>query len=458
MKRFSNLLIRIAVAVSLLVLLNGCEGLWLEKAAFGENRFEGQTLRLLVVQKPLTYRRLHQMETGFEYELLQQFAADMGYRLKIQTVRNELALAKELAAGRGDLGAARFSTNSHQIAGFLKSPVYDEDKTALVCRKGTDVDLSPRGKLEKSNRWKLVLNPNTAESSLVYQIRKHAPDLTMVSRPSVSTAPILRSLAHGKGDCTLMDRLEALYYLRVFPKLEIVQDFKPAHSYFFLISKDRPELVPQMRRWISKASRRQIITQAKHRVQGDLQNLSEADIRGFMNARAEVFPRYAALVRKYSESFGIPWQLSAAVAYQESKWDPEAQSFTGVRGFMQLTKETAEHLGVEDRMDIEQSIWGGAKYLKMLLDRQPKELPFRERLALALATYNVGPAHMIDAQNLAQKLGKNPHSWMDLKQVLPLLADKDYWPELKYGPARGQEPVDYVHRVMAYLDLITVQI
>jgi membrane-bound lytic murein transglycosylase F len=121
---------------------------------------------------------------------------------------------------------------------------------------------------------------------------------------------------------------------------------------------------------------------------------------------------------------------------------------------MQLTQETAEYLGVEDRTDLSQSIWGGIKYLKVLLNRQPKGLPFQEKLALALATYNVGPAHMEDAQRLAKKMKKNPYLWNDLKQVLPLLANEEHLPELKYGPARGQEPVDYVHKVFAYLELI----
>ncbi len=249
-----------------------------------------------------------------------------------------------------------------------------------------------------------------------------------------------------------------MHFLRVFPELKIVKDISPAHSFYFLISKTRPELSQKIRRWISHAAHRQLLSQFKNRAKGPLKDLSNGEIRRFLLDRNKLLPQYGLLFKKHSKPFGLPWQLTAAVAYQESKWNPEAESFTGVKGFMQLTEETAEHLGVEDRLDVEQSIWGGAKYLKMLLDRQPKGLPFREKLALALATYNVGPAHMIDAQNLAHKLGKNPYSWKDLREVLPLLEERKYLPELKYGPARGQEPVIYVQRVLAYLDLISVQI
>ncbi len=186
--------------------------------------------------------------------------------------------------------------------------------------------------------------------------------------------------------------------------------------------------------------------------------LSQRDIHAFLKLKATTLPLYANLFRKHSYKFGIPWQLTAAVSYQESHWNPQAQSYTGVRGLMQLTEQTAERVGVENRRDTEQSVWGGAKYLKMLLDRQPSNIPFRERLALALATYNIGPSHMVDAQRLAVSQNKNPYRWSDLQTVLPLLSQKKYLSLLKHGPARGSEPVLFVHRVLAYLDLFTVQI
>jgi membrane-bound lytic murein transglycosylase F len=458
MKNAFQLLFKTLTCSALLISVNGCEGWLFEKAAYGGVSFEGEPLKLLVLQKPLTYQRLNQLENGYEFEILQQFATDMGYKLKIQTVRNEKALSRELAMGQGDLAAGRFSEFSLASNQFTHSAVYDEEKTSLVCRQETDVRFGRDGRLDPSSRWKLLFNPKFIESRWAENLKSNAPQLKLSARTTLTILPILRSLSQGKGDCTLMDHLEAQYYLRVYPDLKIAKDISPLHSYFFLISKTRPELAEKMRKWMGHAARHHVLSQAKARIKGDISELTTKEIARFIQARTSVFPRYASLFRKHGQSFGIPWQLAAAVAYQESKWDPAAQSFTGVKGFMQLTQETAEHLGVEDRTDTEQSIWGGTKYLKMLLDRQPKGLPFREKLALALATYNVGPAHMIDAQKLAHKLGKNPYSWKDLQEVLPLLGEKDYLADLKYGPARGQEPVDYVQRVFAYLDLISVQI
>lgn len=445
------------IAIGLTASLNGCEALFHQKAAYG-NSSEQKTLRLVAVKGPLTYQQLHQLKSGFEYEILQHFALDMGYRLKIKLVKNKKQLVQEIQAGRADVGAARLTDFLIRDSELPRSPVYDEEKQSLVCRKGVKVSFDSRGELDSRNKWKLAINYPRTEKELIQNFRDSAPKLKITTFYKSSSLTILKRITKGKIECTLMDRLEAQYFLKAFPKLKIVKDISPAYPYFFLIAKKRTDLSLQLRYWMTKAARHQVLSKTKSRVKDKPSALSNGDVRRFAKDRKKVLPQYSHLFKKHSQNFGVPWQLAAAVAYQESKWNPDAESFTGVKGFMQLTQETAIHLGVEDRLDPNQSIWGGIKYIKMLIDRQPKGLPFNERLALALATYNVGPAHMLDAQKLARRLGKNPYSWKDLKEVLPLLADKAYLPYLKYGPARGNEPVEYVHRVFGYLDLITVQI
>ncbi len=121
---------------------------------------------------------------------------------------------------------------------------------------------------------------------------------------------------------------------------------------------------------------------------------------------------------------------------------------------MMLTGRTAKAVGVDNRLDPAESIRGGAKYLSRMRSRIDESVPSPDRLLMALAAYNIGLAHLRDAQKLAERLGKNAHSWRDLKQVLPLLADKRYYPSLKYGYARGREPVRYIHRIRDYEDVI----
>jgi membrane-bound lytic murein transglycosylase F len=109
-------------------------------------------------------------------------------------------------------------------------------------------------------------------------------------------------------------------------------------------------------------------------------------------------------------------------------------------------------------MDAVQSIFGGAKYLASIEKRFPKEIKGANRWAFTLAAYNVGMGHIHDAQVLARKLNKNPYSWSDIKTVLPLLSQKRYYKHLKYGYARGSEPVKYVESILHYVDMINKKI
>ena len=188
-----------------------------------------------------------------------------------------------------------------------------------------------------------------------------------------------------------------------------------------------------------------------------IQTLSHLDRAEFFRALRDEFTPYKSYFKTSGKRYGLPWQLIAAVAYQESHWQSDARSFTGVRGLMMLTTNTAECMGIDDRTDPEQSVAGGAKYLKFLLNLQPMTLAFQERLLLALAAYNIGLAHLRDAQELALRFDLNPQSWKDLKKVLPLLEDPFYSSTLKFGAARGKEPVKFVHQVEAYYELLTVK-
>ncbi|MDE0146532.1 MAG: transglycosylase SLT domain-containing protein [Nitrospira sp.] len=165
-------------------------------------------------------------------------------------------------------------------------------------------------------------------------------------------------------------------------------------------------------------------------------------------------PQYRRQFEGVAKAYKISWTLLAAQAYQESRWDPHAVSPTGVRGIMMLTRDTASSLGIQNRTDPTKSIVGGARYFRDLEKQLPRRIGKTDRIAIALAAYNVGMGHIKDAQFLARQMGKNPHSWDDLKTTLPLLAKKSYHETLQYGYARGWEPVRYVKRIRAYHSLL----
>ena len=142
------------------------------------------------------------------------------------------------------------------------------------------------------------------------------------------------------------------------------------------------------------------------------------------------------------------------MAYQESQWDPAATSFTGVRGMMMLTSDTADRLGVANRLDARESILGGARYLAMLKDDLPAEVPEPDRSWMAAAAYNLGMGHFNGARAIARSLGKDEHAWYDMKAVLPLLSRPKYAARLKSGPARGGEAVVMAENVRSYHDIL----
>ncbi|NPA59484.1 MAG: transglycosylase SLT domain-containing protein, partial [Epsilonproteobacteria bacterium] len=154
------------------------------------------------------------------------------------------------------------------------------------------------------------------------------------------------------------------------------------------------------------------------------------------------------------KNYEIPWQLLAAISYQESHWNPNAKSFTGVRGLMMLTRNTAKILKVKNRIDPKESIVGGTKHIKQMIKSVPKRVTGENRLKFALAAYNIGLGHIYDAQSLARKLNLDDASWSDLKKILPLLAHKEYYQYLKYGYARGSEPIKYVESIYNYRNIL----
>ncbi len=178
------------------------------------------------------------------------------------------------------------------------------------------------------------------------------------------------------------------------------------------------------------------------------------DIQRFQYHIQTRLPLYREQFEEVSKQYGLPWTLLAAQAYQESRWDRHAKSPTGVRGLMMLTRDTASSLGIENRLDPHKSIEGGARYFAYLKNQVHENIVHRDRTWMALAAYNVGMGHIKDAQRLAERMDKNPYSWKDLRTVLPLLAKKQYYKSLRYGYARGWEPVQYVKRIRAYHALL----
>ena len=165
-------------------------------------------------------------------------------------------------------------------------------------------------------------------------------------------------------------------------------------------------------------------------------------------------PRYRDYFRQAERATGTDWRLLAAMAYQESHWDPDAVSPTGVRGMMMLTRHTAGMMEVADRADPVASIVGGARYYKRVLRKVPKRIAEPDRTWLAVAAYNLGYGHVEDARILTQSQGASPDSWEQVRTRLPLLSDEKWHRRVQRGYAPGEQAVAYVDNVRRYYEIL----
>jgi len=185
---------------------------------------------------------------------------------------------------------------------------------------------------------------------------------------------------------------------------------------------------------------------------GHLQVHDLVDVISFTRLVQERLDTLRPLFEEIALKHRLDWRFLAAVSYQESLWDPGAVSPTGVRGLMMLTNATAQSLGVSDRTDPWQSVEGGARYVLQMLERLPEDIREPDRTWMALASYNVGLGHLLDARILTRAGGADPNLWLDVMTFLPKLAQREWYQQTRYGYARGWEPVTYVQNIRSYYD------
>src|SRR5690606_23594650 len=188
-----------------------------------------------------------------------------------------------------------------------------------------------------------------------------------------------------------------------------------------------PWLYDQANAFLARIQQDGTLRNLLDRYYGHAERLKPVDVTAFLQRSRTLLPQYAALFKQAQELTGLDWRLLAAISYQESHWDRFNTSPTNVRGLMMLTEATADRLGVTDRLDPQQSIFGGARYLLMLKDTLPDRIKEPDRTWMALAAYNIGYAHLEDARVLAQRLKLNPDRWADVKKALPMLSDPTYY-------------------------------
>jgi membrane-bound lytic murein transglycosylase F len=217
----------------------------------------------------------------------------------------------------------------------------------------------------------------------------------------------------------------------------------------------KPELLKKANTFFTKIKKDGTLRNLIDRYHGNAKRLKPIDVKSYLSKSRTLLPKYKRLFQQAQEITGLDWRLLAAISYQESHWDTYNTSPTNVRGLMMLTEDTADRMGVTDRLDPKQSIPAGAKYISLMVDTIPDRVPEPDRTYMALAAYNIGYAHVEDARVLAQRLKMNPDSWADVKKTLVMLNDPTYYVNAKYGYCSGGAPVIFVESIRSYHNILT---
>jgi membrane-bound lytic murein transglycosylase F len=295
----------------------------------------------------------------------------------------------------------------------------------------------------------------TAQVKLLHELVKTQPELTWIEVDDIATEELIEQVDAGEADYILADSHEIALQRRYFPELRIAFELgQPRQLRWAYNFSDDDSLTIAIDAFFRKIEADGRLEQLIHRHYSHVAKFNYSDVSTFAQRIESHLPRYESLFRKEAEVVDLDWRLLAAIGYQESHWRSQAVSPTGVRGIMMLTQDTADYLGLDDRLDPKNSIFGGAQYYARQTERVADTVDEPDRTWMALAAYNVGFNHIKDARQIVEWEDGNPDIWLDISAALPLLAERSWYSRVPYGYARGWEPVLYVNNIRSYYNIL----
>ena len=411
---------------------------------------ESGTLVVLTRNAPTTWYEGIEGLTGFEYEMMTRLAKSLGVAVEFRIYEPEQGLMDALAGRKGHIAAAGLVATEARREVFAVGAEYEEVRQQVACRRGIKLPKKP----SDLNGLSVAASAGTPAAEALAAALADVEDAAPLRLENQPTEDLLSRLAEGDLDCVAVDELVLRVTNPYHPEIAQAFDLTGEQPIAWLLAPGSEDLGEPVRHWFAGTKKSGTFASLERHFFGFLPLFDYVDIRAFKRAVDERLPYYEKLIRRAARENNLPWQLLAAVAYQESHWKPDAKSGTGVRGFMMLTQQTARELGVENRLDAHQSIDAAARYLADLKSRIPVSVAEPDRTWFALAAYNMGLGHVYDARALAARLGRDRDSWTDLRRVLPLLNNAAYADGLRHGKARGGQAVHFVQQVRTYMHIL----
>ena len=400
---------------------------------------------------PTTYYQDQYGETGLDYELAAGFANTLGVNLRILEADTLDELFALVHSGKADMAAAGLSITPERRQRLAFSTAYQTVQEKVVHRMGI---LRVRGPEDLSGLRGVVM----AGSSHAERLSELASELEHIEFETLEGASAERLLTlvdEGLFDYTLIDSNAYAIHRPLFPELVSGFDAGEAMLGWAFRKHNDGSLRHSAQRYLTRAKADGTVAALDQRFYSHQDHFNLYAARSFIQHLDSRLPQYTQAFIDAGEATGFDWRMLAALGYQESMWDADAVSPTGVRGLMMLTLRTAREMGVADRTDPYESIHAGAAYLRKIYDRIPERIAEPDRTWFALAAYNAGFGHMEDARVLTQRKGGNPDLWADVEQHMPKLRQARYYQHARHGYASGGgQAVIYVRAIRGYYDTL----
>lgn len=448
---------------------------------------ERGTLVVLAPYNSTTYFLYRGEPLGYEFELLRAFAEEYGLKLEVQVVTNRNLLFNKLNTGEGDVVAARLNPKPEDEVEVSFTNALYRTEPALVQQK------APPDKGKVSEPAKTEIKSEPADAKAGESVMSKADDAVMINARLIEkpaqlagekvTLPqgsaykrtlielsdeisgdisvveigggaddeaLVAKVAKGDVEYTVVqDNLAELKEAH-YTNIKIRPIVGASHKVAWAVRKNATALHDELNRWIAEKKNGSLFDRLYKKYFTDRKSYKERVESEYLTSVTGKLSQYDPLLKRYAPELNWDWRLLASQTFQESRFKPNARSWAGASGLLQLMPATAREYGVKNSQDPEDNVRGAVKFL-IWLTKYWKEIPDEaERLKFILASYNCGAGHVEDAQRLTEKYGGNPQVWNDVSYWLLQLSKSQYSndPVVKYGFCRGIEPVTYVIRIL----------
>ena len=408
-------------------------------------------LRVVTRDSPTVYVTGPDGPSGPEYDLVQALADELDVNLVVESVETMAEVISTVYSGKAHMGAAGMSITDSRREFVNFGHPYQTVDMHLVYKLGTG---KPRSIEEVIGRPIEVVG-GTSHVDMLLMLKEVYPELEWTEHLDVTVTELLAKVAAGDLDLTVADSTSFNVQRHFYPHLRVALDLELGDPLAWAFPKGNGDsLLSRADDFLIGIDRSGVLAQINDRYYGHTEKFDYVGTRNFIRHFESRLPRYRAMFEQAGAEWGVDWRLLAAIGYQESHWRSGAVSPTGVRGIMMLTQATARYLGVDDRVDPRNSIFGGAQYYARQTERVADSVVEPDRTWMALAAYNVGFNHLKDARMIVEWQAGNPDTWVDVSKALPLLAKRDWYSRVPFGYARGWEPVLYVNNIRTYYGIL----